>query len=109
METKFTDHYNTVNAYYLKNWDKICPGWNKIIGPLVEFCQRHNIQIHQIKEKFGALRFYTSSAPDVFYDMVRIAEWGSTLTCEICGEAGTNECINGWYATHCPEHRGKRG
>lgn len=49
-------------------------------------------QIHQVKEKYGTLRFYCSSEKDptanqIISDLTRIAEELSSKTCELCGNS----------------------
>jgi hypothetical protein len=55
--------------------------------------------IHQIKEKFGELRFYYSGGDEQVAGMVRFAEYLCSKTCEVSGEKG-KLCIRGnWYKT----------
>lgn len=58
----------------------------------------------QVKEKFGSLRFYVSSADDEVFAMIDMAENMSCVTCEVCGSPGElrNE---GWMKTLCDEHK----
>jgi hypothetical protein len=70
--------------------------------------------IYQIKEKFGALRYYCTAEgeipeglpdTDVLRETVRRliedAEHRSATICERCGHAGTNATINRWCSTRC--------
>ena len=41
--------------------------------------------VTQVKEKFGSLRFYVSSACDEIYELILRAEVKSKATCEGCG------------------------
>lgn len=82
------------------------PGWRALIEPLVELCQKENVAILQIKEKFGTLRFYVGAAPDHVYDAIRDAENESAKTCEQCGAPGKLQ-DNGWLRTVCKKHRQK--
>ena len=62
------------------------PGWDRLINPLIELCNLKGVSIHQIKEKFGTLRFYADmSELDEIIDAV---EAQSGRTCEDCGEHG---------------------
>lgn len=73
--------------------DEIVKSDNKIKIPL----------IRQVKEKFGTLRFYVSSDTDTIRTAIQEAERISSITCEICGEAGILR--NGdWLRTLCQEH-----
>jgi len=67
-------------------------------------------EVQQIKEKFGALRFYCSAHTDDadasarFDELVRAAEKASAVTCERCGRPGAlRETESGWYKTLCTE------
>jgi hypothetical protein len=42
----------------------------------------------QVKEKYGSLRFYMSSATDEIYDLITDSEDLSGQICENCGEIG---------------------
>jgi len=91
-------------------------GWKKIYEPLIEKIKEYNeknpdspIQILQVKEKWGTLRFYVSSAPQEIYDLIDKAEKKSEITCEECGYTNPkkvkNKPILGWYRTLCPRCR----
>ena len=54
----------------------------------------------QVKEKFGGLRFYMTTASDEMYDLIAEAESLSYKTCETCGKPG-EERGNGWIRTLC--------
>jgi hypothetical protein len=64
--------------------------------------------ITQIKEKFGALRFYYEGnvAEEVIY-YVDFAQAISARTCEVCGAAGEKR-NNGWVKTLCDVHHKER-
>jgi type IV secretion system protein VirD4 len=87
-------------------------GWHGLLGPIFEEINLYNennkgneIQIDQIKEKFGTLRFYVSRCPDYIEGMISVAEEESGHICEICGARGETVNINRWYTTLCPRHR----
>jgi hypothetical protein len=73
-----------------------------------------NGEIHQIKEKFGTLRFYVAQDGDQrFRPIIEKAEAASTRTCEECGAPGTLCGLTSWWHTLCPGcdgkyHEGKR-
>lgn len=56
----------------------------------------------QVKEKFGGLRWYWTSATDQIYDIVREAESKSFETCEECGKPGQTR-PGGWIQTLCDD------
>jgi hypothetical protein len=57
----------------------------------------------QVKEKFGALRFYAERLSDEQAAMVQLAETISTGLCEVCGNRGRLIRIGG-IRTRCAEH-----
>ena len=85
-------------------------GWEDLYKPLIDWVQQYNsthkdqakIQITQIKEKFGGLRFYVDCAPKELYDLIDKAEKESYNICEVCGtKDNVGLTINGWYSTIC--------
>lgn len=64
-------------------------------------------ELHQVKEKFGTLRYYfrteVDNARDQMRALVRAAETRCEATCELCGESGARH-VNGrgWLKTLCP-------
>lgn len=56
----------------------------------------------QVKEKFGGLRFYMTSADDQIYDLIRKAEEESYSTCEYCGSNGELRDTR-WRRTLCDD------
>ena len=94
-------------------------GWYDLLDQLCtdiegELKRTHNdkeeypFQINQIKEKYGGLRFYVSSANDKIYDMISAAEKKSYTICEECGEPGKEYIIRGWVMTLCKESAKKK-
>lgn len=92
----------------MKGWG-IGEGW----VPLVEETDRllraidPDYKIIQVKEKFGGLRFYYSSALDgpLMRGIVRHAEQASVRTCEKCSQPGRERISpTGWCVTLCDEH-----
>jgi hypothetical protein len=59
------------------------------------------LQIDQIKEKFGGLRFYYSGGDDEISGMVRLAESLSYHICEFCGTTHNVGMTKGWFSTIC--------
>lgn len=88
-------------------------------------------EIHQIKEKFGALRYYVKFSfksgrewnPDTYeeiivdpeayakfqqcYKMIDEATHESAHTCEVCGNEGKIQSAEGggWLQCRCPDHQ----
>lgn len=87
------------------------PGWRGLIDPLVKRCTELGGEVTQIKEKFGALRFYyypgdpgTETQWDQFEESVNNAETQSRHICEMCGKHGMLMSRGHWYKTICQEH-----
>ena len=69
-------------------------------------------EIHQIKEKFGTLRYYFGTTTE--YDSIQYrimeaitesAEAKSARVCEVCGKWGEIDWEQSWVRTLCEEHR----
>lgn len=76
------------------------PGWKKLYEPLIALCQKEGVEILQIKEKFGTLRFYVGSASDEVHYAISVAEDLSAETCEQCGNKAKT-IQRGWLRTLC--------
>jgi hypothetical protein len=61
------------------------------------------IDVQQIKEKFGGLRFYYDGGDDHISGMVDMAESWANHTCETCGNKGERRS-GGWIRTLCDVH-----
>jgi len=64
-----------------------------------------NVEITQIKEKFGGLRFYYNGGDDVIHGMVSLAENLSYEICELCGSTKNIMQTEGWITTLCEDCR----
>jgi hypothetical protein len=94
-------------------------GWWPIIESLCANIQSHidwrvkqgqdisQVEVEQIKEKFGGLRFYYSGGDDEISGMVRMAEAWAGVACEECGAFGTRRS-SGWIRTLCDHHEAER-
>ena len=64
-------------------------GWKGLYQPLIDLCSLYNIQILQVKEKFGGLRFYVAGKRlNEILPLIAAAEQASFHVCEECGEEG---------------------
>ena len=95
-------------------WGFSCDdGWFDIIWnlssklePLIQklHTERQDIEYlpraSQVKEKFGGLRFYVTSATDEMDGLIEEAETLSYKTCESCGNPGQGRS-GGWIKTLC--------
>lgn len=68
--------------------------------------------LHQVKEKFGTLRFYYGTSAQTsdtvsaeMAALVAAAEQRSAQTCEQCGQPGQLVTHRGWRQTLCATHR----
>ena len=61
------------------------------------------IEIQQIKEKFGGLRFYYNGGDDRISGMEDMAESWANRSCETCGNKGERRS-GGWMRTLCDKH-----
>src|SRR5207249_3799075 len=103
-------------------------GWADIIDRYLTDMEQKGfeIQIDQIKEKFGGLRLYDSIGHPLFRtinseeaerkanelrkyieERSRQLDEESYKTCEYCGKPGELD-ETGWYKTVCPEHKQAR-
>jgi hypothetical protein len=81
----------------------IGPGWTDIVldlhMKLVK--EKPDYTIHQIKEKFATLRFYTGQMTKQGHDYIVEAENLSAETCEECGRPGLFREDLSWRLTLC--------
>lgn len=85
-------------------------GWTGLLLPIIKEICKYNkenngdIEISQIKEKYGTLRIYLSYTPDYISEMIEKAEEESSHICEECGARGETQEVSGWLKTLCDEH-----
>lgn len=66
-----------------------------------------SIEVLQVKEKFGQLRFYyalhdaAEDTAQAVSQAVELAERASAHICERCGRPGTLQNSTGWLSTQC--------
>lgn len=94
-------------------WSYVPDGWRNLVVKLHKnlVSVAPDYRINQVKEKFGALRFYTNIAydPDCIANIIiRHYESDSTVTCDVCGERGkivqTGPDKLPFVASRCEEH-----
>jgi len=78
-------------------------GWKPLIENLYVAMPRRT-KVLQVKEKFAGLRFYISSAPEWYHDLIAYYEDQSYKICEQCGESGKVRDDLGWILTLCDKH-----
>lgn len=82
-------------------------GWYNILDTLCNHIQTHidnslklgitieQVQISQVKEKFGGLRFYYDGGDKIIQNYVNFTEQLSEQICELSGEPGTIRNLHG--------------
>lgn len=84
----------------LENILEVGDGWKPIVERLYDDLVKlgWDKELHQVKEKFGSLRFYIGYGSDEMYSRISQAEEESMRTCEVCGNPGK---ISGKYWLKC--------
>jgi hypothetical protein len=91
------------------NWG-ICTenGWYWLIDNLcsciqdyIDVNKKKQVEIVQLKEKFGSMRFYTNHSDDLISGMIWLAEHYSWNICEKCGSTNDITHTKGWIKTLC--------
>ena len=83
--------------------ESVGKGWSELIHKLYN-AKPDDVEVWQVKEKFGTLRFYTSAAPGWYFDLIDYYEKKSATICEDCGEEGKLRTDLGWILTLCDKH-----
>lgn len=87
-------------------------GWYKLLDQLFSYIEsiinKDEIEIKQIKNKFGSLRIYLNYKPSVIPDTrdlidkkIGLIERASHEACEECGELGRLTNLGGFYTCRC--------
>jgi hypothetical protein len=90
-------------------------GWFDIINMMSRNIQSHlrwkpevpPVEVQQVKEKFGTLRFYYQGGDDYIRGLTSMAEAMSEVTCQECGKPGKLR-QGGWMVTLCDQHYEER-
>ena len=92
-------------------WIDCGPGWYPILANLEQCLNalEPDYEVHQIKEKYGTLRFYWSGNHPDGDNLIDEAETRSAQTCELCGTPGRLRSNRGWYQTLCDACAESRG
>lgn len=59
------------------------------------------VEVVQIKEKIGELRFYVDGASEQQHTIIDVIEDLSNCVCEECGQMGAKQTNSGWVKTLC--------
>lgn len=93
-------------------------GWFNLINSLCAIIQEHiddkrdpesynhipdypQVEVVQVKEKYGGLRFYTISCTDEVQSFIDAAEAMSYHTCDVCGTTKDVVLTEGWMQVIC--------
>jgi hypothetical protein len=90
---------------------RVGPGWIPLLDRLAAdlVALGWDRDLHQVKEKFGTLRFYVGQATADMRGRIAEAEAESARTCERCGAPGsTSERGSGWMLTLCERCHARR-
>jgi hypothetical protein len=101
-----------ITDYAGRDWDikdvKHCvgKGWEGILDRLIAQIEALGWDgcLHQVKEKFGGLRFYIGAASPEIFAAIDAAEIESFKTCEDCGAPGRERGMRdgrSWIRTLC--------
>jgi len=66
------------------------------------------VEVMQVKEKFGGLRYYVDNTTDEIDVIIRHFENEAELTCEDCGSVGKIKSYKGWLTCLCDNCEGER-
>lgn len=106
LQNKLTKTFPWMDCFVECGWDELV--WNmcrEIDDAYYDKGCEVDIEVLQVKEKFGMLRIYYGytdyTNPDIVSDIIAKYERLSTSTCEFCGDSG--EIINekGWLKCVC--------
>jgi hypothetical protein len=87
------------------------PGWIPLLDRLARdlLALGWDRDLHQVKEKFGALRFYVGQRTPAMDARIEAAEEESARICETCGRPGILAAEEtGWLLTLCKGCRARR-
>lgn len=87
-------------------------GWHPVVAELTAKIEAYNqgksdediIECHQIKEKFGGLRYYTGPGTEEVDQWIREAEQKAHNMCEFCGVSPVRGTKTGWFKRLCETH-----
>lgn len=96
----------TNNPIRTRHFFEFGDGWLELVKELIEELSAvgWNKKLAQSKEKFGALRFYTSGVPEGAFEIIEKYARRSAETCELCGAPGKIIDIDRWLSARCKVH-----
>lgn len=95
--SKLVEHYRKAGYF------PVGEGWRPLVEKLAQdiACIDKDVEVSQIKEKYGTLRFYIDSGNDEVYGLIEKAEQESGKICENCGTREGVTTAGGWLLTLC--------
>ena len=95
-----------------KDFFPVGEGWKPLVLKLVKdiIAIDPEIEVSQVKEKFGGLRFYIWGGNNKVYALIEKAELKSYKICEACGATKNvyTKGSRGWISTLCDKCRRNR-
>ena len=110
----FSDEIVSDYDFTYTNFDSIPIGWRKTFGLFL--CEDlknallnnengeellNNYRVHDIKEKYGSLRWYDNCGLEEIRRIVYKYEYLSQHICIECGQIDVNMYNIGWFSPHC--------
>lgn len=81
--------------------ESVRPGWHALVDEAFDLVESQGVAVIQVKEKFGQLRIYTSTADADFYSKIWAIEERSSTICEFCGAPSEIRNRGGWLKSIC--------
>jgi len=93
-------------------WCYVPEGWHDLVIELNNELESidPNYTLHQVKEKFGGLRYYIDYAAiddekrEQVIGIIDKYEIKSYKVCDVCGGSGKQEVKKGYVRTRCQDH-----
>ena len=79
---------------------RLCADIEKMLPQMINIPEEP-FEVVQVKEKFGTLRFYTTTGTQEIRKRINQAEQESAGICELCGAPGKQYEIRGWLMVRC--------
>lgn len=88
-------------------WFSLIYNLSKDIQDYIDRNNLNQVEVFQVKEKFGSLCFYIDQGDDYIFDLINKVEKDSCSICEFCGSPG-KIIGGGWLMCLCDNCRSKR-
>jgi len=105
---KLIEKYSYMFSKGWPSWFDYDEGWDHIVERVLSLIQwdikynnMPNVEILQIKEKFGRLEIYFQGGDERTSGIIDLARHISLKTCEICGSTSNIGQTKGWIKTLC--------